>query len=454
MKIRKKLILYFSSTTIILTGITLLFIYSLFAAYREEEFQQRLKDKIVFSIKFLSEVQETNKGLLGSLDRVTINDLYEEKMLLFSADKKLIYASLDDTKIFHATQLLSRLSTSHTWIETKEGNFDVIATTINLNGKVYYGIYKAYDTFGYQQMEFLKYVLWGAFSFITLITLLITFYLSRQISSPINRMAKEISNLQFDDGESFITVPETKDEINYLARKFNELMDRLQKAFSYQNHVIHHISHELKTPITVLVSNFEKIEKERDLSAIQKMIINQKEDTIALSNTINALLEISKVEAGKSVVKETVRVDEFVIDIIPKIKALYPDTDFMLDFAGDIPDESLLTVTGNSRLLSLAFTNLLINSARYSSDNASRIIIRPDDKQLKIAFINVGKPILNEERKYLFNYFFRGKNSDAKRGFGLGLVMVHKIMVVHGGYITYDNPDASTNIFTVVFPLS
>lgn len=95
MKIREKMVLYFSSTTILLTGITALFIYSLFSGYRRNEFQQRLTDKIIFSLKFMDEVQQTSNNLLKHLDRITINDLYEEKMLLFDADKKLIFASLD-----------------------------------------------------------------------------------------------------------------------------------------------------------------------------------------------------------------------------------------------------------------------------------------------------------------------------------------------------------------------
>ena len=108
-KIRKKIILYFSVTTIALTGIVLFIIYTLFGAYRREEFQQRLSEKITFSLKFLGEVQHTSQTLLSNLDRITINDLYDEKMLLFGGDKQLIYDSLDDTKILQSKAILALL---------------------------------------------------------------------------------------------------------------------------------------------------------------------------------------------------------------------------------------------------------------------------------------------------------------------------------------------------------
>lgn len=454
MKIRKKMVLYFSSTTILLTGITALFIYSLFSGYRRNEFQQRLTDKIIFSLKFMDEVQQTSNNLLKHLDRITINDLYEEKMLLFDADKKLIFASLDDTKIENAEELLHRLSPKDKWIETREGNFDVIATAINLDGKEFYGIYKAYDTSGFQQLNYLKYILIGAFGFIASITLLLSFYLSKQISLPINRMAKEIGRLKLEKGNATINVPDTRDEIHYLAEKFNELMSRLEQAFAFQKHAIHHISHELKTPIAVLVSNFEKMEKEPDTTILKKQIRAQKEDTLTLSEIINALLEISKVETGNAPSMENIRIDELLFDIIAKLQSLSEHFKFRLAFEGSIDNESNLALRANPKLLMIAFTNLLENCIRYSDNNEAFLLIKPTENDILIEVKNTGSIIQLSERKFLFNYFFRGDNSKGKRGFGLGLVMVQKIVSLHHGKILYISPDDNTNIFRVSFPLS
>jgi len=63
-------------------------------------------------------------------------------------------------------------------------------------------------------------------------------------------------------------------------------------------------------------------------------------------------------------------------------------------------------------------------------------------------------PINLDEQQYLFQHFFRGENSKGKRGFGLGLVMVHKILSLHNGQINYTVEEPETNKFTILLPLS
>lgn len=453
MKIRKKIILFFTVTAVILTGVVLLFIYQFFAAYREEAFQQRLKDKMTFSLKFLDEVEQTSQSLLNHLNRMTINDLYDEKMLLFNGNKHLIYASLDDTKIFHSASLLKRLSPEVTWLEMKEGDSDVIGRCFKVNGKDFYGLYKAYDQVGYTQLRFLKYVLWFGFAMIAIITWLITLYLSKQIASSINKMAKEIGQLEFDDELGYISVPDTKDEINFLAIRFNEMMARLQHSFTFQKHAVNHISHELKTPIAVLVSNFEKMEREGDPDKLKKLISWQKEYTKNLGDTINALLEISKLESGQKSVNTPVRIDELLWDILENLKELHNDFNFQLHFDDQISGESELTVYGNQRLLTSVFLNLAINCIHFSTESVAHIELANNKGKLAIVFKNRGTPILPEERKFLFKYFFRGHNSQGRRGFGLGLVMVHRIVQLYHGSIDYENPETDLNIFRISLPV-
>jgi len=465
MKIRKKILLYFSVTTIALTAIVLYLIYALFGIYRREEFQDRLSEKITFSLKFLGEVQHVSQTLLNNLDRITINDIYDEKMLLFDGNKRLIYASLDDTKIHQSTHILSILGPHKTWIETKEGKFDVVGVYINMDGRSFYGIYKAYDRFGYTQKKILAYILWGAFAFISVVTLIVTFYLSRQISSPINKMAQEMNHISLELGNASITVPKTKDEINYLAIRFNELMRRLDNAFAFQRHAVHHISHELKTPIAILVSNFDQMEKQSDPEIIKSFITVQKENTLSLGETINALLEISKLETGNQALTMRYRVDELLFDVIEKLQVLAPNYQFKVTFLGELENEGGLKVLCNPKLISIAITNLLMNCIRYSMRPEASITIKTEQDHIYLEFKNDG-PVINEaEQAYLFNYFFRGENSKNKGGFGLGLVMVHKIIQLHKGSISYHTEVTTVsnknsqgvelaNVFTIKLPLS
>jgi signal transduction histidine kinase len=452
MNIRNRILLYFTASTLAVTGIAFALIYILFAEYREEEFQQRLKEKITFTLKFLDEEMASNKSLLHMLDRLTINELYEEKTLLFDKDKKLIYTSLDDVSIVYSQTLLNQLNEDNIWIETKEDQFDVVAVCLNFENARFYGITKAYDTFGYNKLNYLKYALIIIYLIIAVLVVMIALYISRQISNPINKMAQEIAELKLDSDKQLIAIPSTNDEIQLLGEKFNELMLRLQESFAFQKHAVHHISHELKTPIAVLVSNFERIEQETDEAKKQVLIRHQKENTRHLGDIINALLEISKAESGNLQIEEDIRMDDLVFDIIEQIKSLHPNFIFKVDIDTSVVNEEHLTVKGNERLLKAAFSNLIHNSLQYSNNGESSIALASTGDGLQIRIENHGTTIRNNERQFLFRHFFRGENSQGTRGFGLGLVLIDKVVQLHRGRVTYQGDD-EINVFSVLLPL-
>lgn len=453
MNIRQKILLSFSSVTIVLLGVSFIVIYTLFAEYREEEFQQRLKEKMTSTLNFIEEAQKINASILQALERVTLNEAYEEKILLFDEDKKLIYSSIDDLKITFAQSLLNDLNAENNWIETKSDDYDIVAVHLNFQNDQFYGISMAYDNFGYSKLRYLKYVLLVIFFIIAFTILIVTFYISRQISLPINTMAVQIENLTFDSADQKIEIPNTRDEIHVLAVKFNELMKRLNEAFAFQKHVVHHISHELKTPIAVLVSNFERIEHEQDTVKIRQFLKLQKEDTKHLADIINALLDIARAESGTNIKNETVRVDDLIFDTIEKLKIVYPRGVFLVEIANDIESEDHLIVTGNRRLLTAAFSNLLTNAIHYSSDGRVKIQITANVFNVNVSITNAGETIADTELPFMFQHFFRGENSRGKRGFGLGLVLINRIITLHAGTVAYQK-DNNLNIFRIKIPLS
>lgn len=454
MNIRQKIVLSFSSVTIVLLAVAFLIIYTSFAEYREEEFQQRLKEKMTSTLNFLEEIQVLNNSILHALDRVTLNEAYEEKILLFDKDKKLIYSSIDDLKITFAESLLNDLNSENNWIETKNGDYDVVAVHLNFQNDEFYGISMAYDNFGYAKLEYLRYVLILIFIVITVVILVVTLYISRQISQPINTMAAQIENLTFDSGDHNIKIPNTRDEIHVLAVKFNELMKRLNESFAFQKHAVNHISHELKTPIAILVSNFERIEQEQNPEKVSAFIQQQKEDTKNLADIINSLLDISKAESGININTERVRMDDLIFDIIERFKTLYPDFVFSVKLNEAIESEDHLTLTGNRRLLTAVFTNLLANAIQYNTRSQAEVDISANVFAIKINITNEGETISAKEQPFMFQHFFRGENSRGTRGFGLGLVLINKIILLHKGSIEYQKKGESINIFSITLPLS
>lgn len=94
---RDKILLYFSVVTIVLVGVALLFIYTFFYEYREEEFHEQQRNKIMTTLKILTEIRGIDEKLVQAMGQITINDLYDEKLLIFDRNKALIYTSIDNT---------------------------------------------------------------------------------------------------------------------------------------------------------------------------------------------------------------------------------------------------------------------------------------------------------------------------------------------------------------------
>ena len=138
-----------------------------------------------------------------------------------------------------------------------------------------------------------------------------------------------------------------------------------------------------------------------------------------------------------------------------ELNAIYPDFHFEVNYVPDEINEKRIIINLNPILIRQAIQNLLTNCILYSNNSKAEIKIDcSDGSGLKIQIINTGKPITSEEENFLFNHFFRGKNSQGKTGFGLGLVLTKKIVELNSATITYSNPSENLNVFELNFTLS
>jgi len=449
-KIRNKILLYFSATTIALVAVALFIIYWIFSAYREEDFQQRQKDKIITTLYFISEIQKNEKELTEAIDRLSINSFLNEKLLIFDSKKQLIYSSLDDVPIDYSDKLLRALSEQNVWIEQKDELYDVVAIHFKANNNSYYGISKAYDESGYTKLTFLKHLLTIVFFIFSAIVILISIYIANRISKPISELALLLG--QYTIGKSPRQAGKRTNtyELDFLNVKFNELLHRINNAYTFQKNAVHHISHQLKTPITILISEMERIKQKTNDKILQQDIDKNISKTKSLAEIINTLLEISKIEAGQNTVKNTIRIDEIIFDCIEELNTLHPEFIFEVNYLPAEPDTDALSIMANEMLIRQAFQNLLSNCIAYSdSNNAGVKIDSSGNEGLSISFINPGATISAKEEKLLFTHFFRGENSRNKIGFGLGLTLTKAIIELHNGTIKYTNPERNLNVFEV-----
>ena len=456
MKIKKKILLYFSATVIGLTAVSLSIIFILFSEYREEQFQQQQNEKIQTTIKLIEKIKQESATISYLIDQQDINDFYDEKLLVYDSNKNLIFTSLDSLDIDKTESLLNSLSPTYNWIETKEAEYDLIGIYLEHNRQSYYAVSKAYDSFGYDKLYFLQNVLIGIFLFICVTVILMSNYLANIISKPLTVLADKLNQYDLSkENVNELEIVTSSYELNQLTKRFNQLLNRINEAFVFQKHTIHHISHQLKTPIAVLVSELERIMRFPDIGKAKSEIEDQVNKAKSLGSTINALLEISKIESGQQIEKQALRIDELFFDVIEELNALHPDFHFDVNYSPCEINESTLIVKTNPTLITQAVHNLLSNCVAYSSNSRSEVNFNCfSDSELKIQIANYGKPIALEEKYFLFNHFFRGENSRGKVGFGLGLVLTKKILELTSSSISYSNPAPNYNVFELTFRLS
>ena len=452
MKIRNRIRLIFSFVFLIFLGITFLSVFFISSNYRKQEFFERLKEQSHLTLKLLTEVKGIDEDILQTIDKNTINNLYDEKIILFDSTGKNIYTSIDDTPIHYSIEIINRIKISSEPLQFTEGTYEIYAEKIKKENKIYFSIAKANDKYGLQKITYLGWTLFLVYLIAIAIVIYTTFYFSKLITDPINKLAGEIEKTSSTNLKEIVSIPNTEDEISFLAIKFNELLQRIEKSFAFQKYFIHHVSHELKTPMAVLIANIERI-SDSNLTEEQKTGLDfQKSGLMQLASVINTLLDISRFEQNDGEIKMTkIRIDELIFETINELSFIYEKAHFDFNIQSEVEDADQLLVTGNERMLRIAMNNLLKNAIAYSSDQIAIINLQIENSRIKIDILNNGKILSTDEQELLYKYFFRGENSRQIKGFGLGLVLTDKIIRIHQADLLYSIAEDGKNCFTVYF---
>ncbi|MFN8303049.1 MAG: HAMP domain-containing sensor histidine kinase [Saprospiraceae bacterium] len=458
MRLSHRILLYFSVSFVCFIGVSLWVIYTVFEEYRRDEFLQRLEDEGQMAITQYARRDSSDGNFhLGQdvLSENFMDDAEDEKLIIFDEHKNVIYNSAQSGKINYPKDILNQLGKDRPETEQNEKGVSLKGLYLTRDGHQYYIIAKASDTIGLRKREYLKDVLLLTFLAALVIIVSLSFYLSRQISAPLKQITQDISNIDIDTLHQSLRVPREGGEIRLLARKFNEVLGRLEQSVRFQTHFIHHVSHELKTPIAVLVSNLEQAEQSNSIREMRNALAAQKGGLLDLAGVIDALLDISRSESGQPFpLNEQVRIDDMIFQITDDLQQVFPRLHFEIILDKNITDERQLIVHSNRNLLKTAFQNLLKNAWLYHDRKTPVVAIAPVAGGLCVSVTNDGPTLPAEERALLFRHFFRGANSRGHKGFGIGLVLVQRVTGLHGGTVRYDITAEGSNQFALTLPLA
>lgn len=453
MTLKRKIAINVSIAFTLLFGLASTFIYVSFASFRKEEFKNRLEEKALSTAKLLIEVKKIDKQILKLIDRNKIDKLFDEKTLVFDGQYNLIYSSLAHSKITWTKKDLIKLNNEKSYFIDKKGK-ETLGLYFPLKQGDYYVLISAEDTYGYSKMEYLLYSLLFTYLIGVLLVWLFTYFFIKKQLNPLDVFQQKITSISANELNVHLEENSSNDEINLLTKAFNQMLTRLENAFTTQKEFTSNASHELYTPLTRISLQLENLmhsetHSENTLSYLKS--INN--DTHQIADLINSLLLLAKVNKEEISKKfSNVRIDEIIFDANEQVKKI--NATFNLDFDIQIADEidNPMEVLGVKSLLLIAFTNLLKNACLYSNHNKASVIIKhTNQKNLVVSINNEGKTLTEEEQKKIFEPFTRGENSSQIQGSGLGLPIVKRILDYHNATILYESLGENSNQFRVTF---
>jgi len=238
------------------------------------------------------------------------------------------------------------------------------------------------------------------------------------------------------------------DEIHKMASTFNEMLDTVEEVFIHEKQFSSDVSHELRTPITVILaqSDYSLQYSETFEEAKESLeVINR--HAKRMTNLINQIMELSKLERQKEIEKERINLSNVVLQLLEDYKPLSKNLNLIYNVEKDI------RIQGNKIMLERVFLNILMNAIKFTKTNIEVSLIR-DDKTAVLKIRDDGIGISEENKKFIWERFFQvndSRNKVENKGIGLGLSMVKKIVDLHSATIYLESELEQGTCFTIKF---
>ncbi len=285
-----------------------------------------------------------------------------------------------------------------------------------------------------------------------LMAMLLAGIFSGMITKPLvklNNTAKEMTSLNFD----LKWDDDRGDEIGELGRTLNFLMDKLKRTFDelqlelqkeknlekMRKQFVARVSHELQTPISLIRGYVEAIQDGIASTEEEKReyFVTIEEEIDKVSAMVKDLLDLSQLESGNFKVRmESFEITALVQRTVERFKLL-AKKEAVAEF-NIIGDDRALQVLADEYRIQQVLVNLLQNAVK-NTDIGGKIEITIEEQQskIRIGIFNEGENIKEEELKYIWESFYKGK--EHHKGVGLGLAIVKNVLELHGSRFGVEN---------------
>ena len=399
----------------------------------EDEFYNNLRSKALMTVEMVLHDEEKLTAINDTPAIKPSESLpFKDNILIFNHKKEKIFSFspfAGDLSFINFAQIDVGEKQFH------KGNTYFIGLKIrSKKGAFFYVI--AESQFNVHQLDSLKNILLLTFLVVIGIVALGGWIYTGQALAPVAKIVEQVDRMLPSNLQTRLSTPKNKDEIGRLVFTFNSLLERIHHAFELQKNFISNVSHELKNPISAIVSQIQVVleNKNRPKEAYQQTLQSILTDTYELAETTDNLLQLARLHTENHQIPkfESVRLDDILLLSREKLLHNHKEYRITFDIEGTPDSENDLCVLGNEMLLRSAFINLMDNCCKYSPDKSAYVkVIITDNSKKQVEIADHGEGIAADDIPLLFQPFYRNPKHKHIKGTGIGLSLVDSICKLH-----------------------
>ncbi len=278
-------------------------------------------------------------------------------------------------------------------------------------------------------------------------SLIFSYVMARHICAPITQMSKQAVKLAHGDYDVDFISGGYK-ESSELAQTLNFAASELSKTDKLQKELVANISHDLRTPLT-MISGYAEMMRDipGEMTSDNLRIIL--DESNRLSNLVSDVMDLSKLGADiESLKMSEFSLTERIESVIERVGRMSATEGYKIEF---ICDHDAIVYADESRILQVIY-NLIANAINHTGED-KRVIVRqtvsPERNSVKIEIIDSGEGIAKEDLPYIWDRYYKVDrvHKRANVGSGLGLSIVKNILVLHGANYGVSSENGKGSVF-------
>ena len=302
----------------------------------------------------------------------------------------------------------------------------------------------------------LKAMLWLSILGVSL-AIVISYLVVRSVVRPINKMSKVAREVNADPN-STARIPELhrKDELEELALSFNMMLDRMQKYIEQQKQFVSDVSHELRTPVAVIEGHLSMLKRwgKDDPQVLEESIDASVSEAERMKHLIQEMLDLTRAEQISvhypNAIAEPM---EVLTRVVGDMGMVHPDFKISLEVEDLDPDTKIQIYQGHLEQILII---LIDNGIKYSTDRKEiAVAAGQSGQEMQIVVQDYGEGISDDDKKKIFNRFYRVDKARTreKGGNGLGLSIAQKLVESYHGNIDVESVLGQGSQFRITFPV-